>query len=171
MSSLQWSHSLSKPSYMAYIRCFLINVQRIKQILNKLTSLKGFCMTASSCQSAVLQILRVLSSDCDDRYLPTGSHVTPFTSPVCPFRIATTSGNFCASQMITVLSTEQVASQLSCGDHAMSRTSPSCLFSVETHRHDSTLTAPLLPNTTLEPEQTILKIIKLHCTNLVQSNL
>lgn len=56
-----------------------------------LTSLKGFVMTASSCQLDVRQMRRVLSSDWEERYLPTGSQVTPFTSPVCPFSTAITS--------------------------------------------------------------------------------
>lgn len=54
----------------------------------------------------------------------TGSHVTPLTSPVWPFRMVTITGTFCISHTITVLSTLQLASHRSRGDHAKSRISP-----------------------------------------------
>lgn len=56
-----------------------------------LTSLKGLVMLFSSCQSMVLQTFRLWSSAWDAMYLPTGSHVRPLTSPVCPFKVATIS--------------------------------------------------------------------------------
>lgn len=56
------------------------------------TSLKGLVMLASICQSTVLHTLRLWSSAWDAMYFPTGSHVSPFTKPVCPRRHVTISG-------------------------------------------------------------------------------
>lgn len=55
------------------------------------TSLKGSVIVVSSRQSLVRQMRTVLSSDCEARYLPTGSQVTPFTRPECPRKVATCS--------------------------------------------------------------------------------
>lgn len=56
-----------------------------------LTSLNGLVMFVSSCQSMVLQTFRLWSSAWEAMYFPTGSHVRPFTSPVCPFKVITIS--------------------------------------------------------------------------------
>lgn len=55
------------------------------------TSLKGLVILASICQSTVLHTLRLWSSAWDAMYLPTGSHVSPFTKPVCPRKQVTIS--------------------------------------------------------------------------------
>lgn len=49
-------------------------------------------MLASICQSTVLHTLRLWSSAWEAMYFPTGSHVRPFTNPVCPRRQVTISG-------------------------------------------------------------------------------
>ena len=43
-----------------------------------LTSTKGLVIVISNFQSNVFHIFTVLSSDCDARYDPIGSHVTPW---------------------------------------------------------------------------------------------
>lgn len=57
-----------------------------------LTSLKGLVILVSSCQSMVLHTFRLRSSAWEAMYFPTGSHVSPFTRPVWPFRAVIISG-------------------------------------------------------------------------------
>ena len=70
-------------------------------------------MTVSVDQSSVFQILSVLSSDCDAKYFPTGSKMTPLTSPVWPRNTRIWSGNLSAFQITTLLSTDAVAKRAS----------------------------------------------------------
>lgn len=65
--------------------------KKISKAKFSLTSLNGLVMFVSSCQSMVLQTFRLWSSAWEAMYFPTGSHVRPFTSPVCPFKVITIS--------------------------------------------------------------------------------
>lgn len=85
-------------------------------------SLNGSVIVDSHIQSFVRQIFTLWSSLCDAKYFPTGSHVTPLTRPVCPFRTAAIDGKLFMSQTMMLLSTLQLANQRSCGDHAKSTT-------------------------------------------------
>lgn len=72
--------------------------QRARVLL--FTSLKGLVILASICQSTVLHTLRLWSSAWDAMYFPTGSHVSPFTKPVCPRRHVTISGKDRVDELI-----------------------------------------------------------------------
>ena len=96
-------------------------------------------------QSSTLQMMQHLSSAWDARNFPIGSHATPFTNELCPFRVFT----LCpvtGSQTITKLSSEHDASIESSGAHAMSITSETWPFRFFTLTQFSTLGSSLLPN-------------------------
>ena len=57
-------------------------------------SSNGSLMVDSHVHSLVRHTFKLRSSLWDARYLPTGSHVTPLTKPVWPFRVVTIAGIF-----------------------------------------------------------------------------
>lgn len=117
-------------------------------------SLNGSVIVDSHAQSLVRQIFTLWSSLCDAKYFPTGSHVTPLTSPVCPFSttIIEIEWKLFISQTMMLLSTLQLANQRSCGDHAKSNMSSLCPRSAFSQRQFSDVfVMPPLPNTAVGP--------------------
>ena len=96
-------------------------------------------------QSSTRQTMTLLSSACVHRYLPMGSHATPLTKEVCPFRVCTF-WPVRGSHTITMLSSEHEANIESSGAQAMSMTSLRWPRRVWQDTQFSTLGASELPN-------------------------
>ena len=89
----------------------------------------GSVIFETTLQSSTRHTMTDLSSACVHRYFPIGSHATPLTKDVWPFRVWTF-WPVRGSHTMTKLSKEQLASMESSGAHAMSMTSERCPLKV-----------------------------------------
>ena len=94
--------------------------RRVENVLSRALR-KGSSTRATRCQPSMAQTTTLLSSDCEARYLPRGSHTTPFTKELWSSKTATCEARP-TLQTRTVLSSEHEATIESSGDQARSVT-------------------------------------------------